>query len=1267
MPRKYLYLSLIALSAILQLANTGRTSLPTFAAVQTFALAHKGVITSPPSPPDLTSPQLRLGCPDDNPPVASYEDLWNALHDYFGDKSQLHSAKDTRVIIATLPDPIHTQLGLQFDRMIDAIQLGAQASQKYSFVRAVLPWDPRPHQENVDFRIRSLEDSWNSCREKFPGLMIFQPSGNEENTDESLLVFLVGETPMSGIRNDQFQNALEISSKLELWLQAGSPTSLSKFTAVARWDDESVEILGPTFSGSFLSLHTALANIQGKNQCRVTVVRSGTASGDAAVKAFSQRFGANEPDFASFVQNDRYAIGKFVEFATRRLHYQPWQIAILSEDETQYGFGDASDAADDAEIKDEGQPMQLSFPREISQLRSAYQKDAILNESENNKDIPRAALRSDLEENHNNDDTVPTFSLNQTPLSQEAILQQIVADLRSHGAQVVVIRATDPVDQLFLTRYIHKSYPQARIVVVSADLLFARDQLADPGLDGILALSTYPLFGGGEDFVATPANIANPRVHAGFGSETTLGTFNAMLSLARTPVCVNTVDRNLPDGNYFEYGPSWFRNDRNLPLAPQTHLMVLGRTEFWPLAVFGNIVPHSWWFGDPRMTERPPVSTLLPNSGGAHPFGDSNLRLPLAWKALCLVILIGVFVHLWLVVRGSVLASSETFARFAPIHDWRRAWVLSTACVVLLAFLILLFGPIIVLFATAFRKCGAHVRADAYLLALALIALTGAVVLTGWKDLRRRVARNERHIWVIPVMASVLLSIVTYVTWNLAWPTTDIRLTAYYRYVNIISGVSPVAPLLLLLGGAYWCLWQCLNAASLLDKRRPRLPDLDTPLSQVAKEPTAPRIGESASSEPQDADASRIARLTENRNQRLIKMAQPLSYDSAATIGFFVALATVGTVLTVHHPFQGLEGTPYEWCFGTLLVLLLTLLCTSLLKLVGMWVELRRLLAGIDRLPLRRGLSRLAGFDWKPIWRSGGNTVQTTYGVFARELESLQHVSRVLQNLPDSDRLRNQFERDPDTFVKDAQDRLSQIIREAGGRHESLFRLSKSENRKRAPAESSDPPGAAPTPNALSNTSDKLLTTFGDLQSKIAVVCGVLLKHLERSCWSREDQLVADCAAEEPAASCEEEKSRPPCAAVQVVEEFVSLVLANFIVTMLCRMRTLIVASSGMFVMIVLAVSSYPFGLRHALQSLLTGLFLCGFALVFWVYSQMHHDHTLSRLTNTETGSFGFEMWLKLSGFAAVPVITLLTTYFPSFSHFLWSWLLPIFSSARGG
>jgi hypothetical protein len=154
--------------------------------------------------------------------------------------------KRVRFVIAILPDPVHTHLGLLFDRSIAAIQLAAQA-QNYVFDRAILPWDRASHQD-PDLEKRQKEIEEQRIRETYPGLMIFREGLGRKTSaqaDEpgSLFVLVVGETPTGGVRSLQFKQALELIDNIR-----GTP----------RPPDEPLSILGPSSSGSLSSLNDIL-------------------------------------------------------------------------------------------------------------------------------------------------------------------------------------------------------------------------------------------------------------------------------------------------------------------------------------------------------------------------------------------------------------------------------------------------------------------------------------------------------------------------------------------------------------------------------------------------------------------------------------------------------------------------------------------------------------------------------------------------------------------------------------------------------------------------------------------------------------------------------------------------------------------------------------------------------------------------------------------------------------------------------------------------
>lgn len=147
----------------------------------------------------------------------------------------------------------------------------------------------------------------------------------------------------------------------------------------------------------------------------------------------------------------------------------PSTIALISEDETAYGGSRApmdGDGKETNQTKCSQEALRLYYPRDISALRTAYQANSIFNTTapQQSSDVSRGRLPSDLGEPVGKDhDAIRSYAGNQTPMSQESFLLGIVNAMRVCHSGYVVLRSTNPLDQLFLARYLRRAYPDARI------------------------------------------------------------------------------------------------------------------------------------------------------------------------------------------------------------------------------------------------------------------------------------------------------------------------------------------------------------------------------------------------------------------------------------------------------------------------------------------------------------------------------------------------------------------------------------------------------------------------------------------------------------------------------------------------------------------------------------------------------------------------------------------------------------------------------------
>jgi hypothetical protein len=112
-------------------------------------------------------------------------------------------------------------------------------------------------------------------------------------------------------------------------------------------------------------------------------------------------------------------------------------------------------------------------------------------------------------------------------------------------------------------------------------------------------------------------------------------------------------------------------------------------------------------------------------------------------------------------------------------------------------------------------------------------------------------------------------------------------------------------------------------------------------------------------------------------------------------------------------------------------------------------------------------------------------------------------------------------------------------------------------------------------------------------------------------------------------------------------------------------MRTMVVAAIGMYIFILLAISSYPFSPSPMIFTLALTLIVLLVSAIGIVYAQMHREATLSRLTDTKEGELGSEFWLQFGSAGALPILTLFAAQFPAISRVVYSFLQPILQSVK--
>ena len=1176
--------------------------------------------------------------------------------------SPLDQKFQTNFIIATLPDPLHTHFSLQFDRYIDALQQGAQ-DERYTYDSSWLPWES----EEQSFGSAKDQDQAadrKAKREAQPGILLFRGPGAEPY-HKALIVFVVGEETTGGVHRAQFENAVSWIGALQ---QGGEERT-------------SVAILGPASSGAFPSLSDLLvktgllasASAGGSlNGGHGIAIYSGGASSRRAGLNFSQTKGV---DFRSFVEDDASALDLMCRYFAPK--GSPANLAILSEDETAYGYSWAATKLPTDELRSKNalakgkvsldyprdscgeSTIEVFYPRDISTLRAAYQTQSMFTSGSgqlNQDNAPRKSLPTDLlDPAGRQHDTVRTYAGNQTPLSQEAQLLGIVEVLRSHRVKYVVIRSSNTLDSLFLANFLRRDYPEARVVLLNSDLLFERGQDA-MALNGVMTLSTYPLFSWAREWTAVAPH--STHTHRVFAENSTQGVYIALRLL------LQFLKRRTDEAPSLACELA----EKGLPLSEQKIFVPPLRCEVtsYPYAPLPDYAPPFWM--DPRACEstssettcRPAMWLSVITKHGVWPLAALNDRTLLSrtseenqprpgsidrkWPGIprttrmALTVLCGLAVFHLLCCRFASFTAKPAFrAHFATAGRRHTGLVLIGSYV--LALLGLLIGWGSGLFDTAPGPPGrSGLIWTAVLFVWIVAALSVLLNIVATRKLNGDAGNGFRPVRRIAISLTLFGALTAAFFVLHVWPLQRALLLAnrtfvYWRSMHLMNGVSPLVPFLAMAAGLYLWFWYALHGLALFGPDRPCLPRLDVlgiklPMPAAMNHGDRKELKLSMFSQENVAEpAERIAKPLSSRNV----MAIVILFTSTSTLMFGftggqIPIRNLGTI----------QANTYSVIFGLALSFYCSFLLSEAWQIWSTWSCARQLLVFLDRMALRRTLSALYGFSWGSVWKMSGNVLDVRYKLLSRQLECLNHLYNSLRLFKVSD----------DSDEKAAFAGIETCKKSVNLSRAEGLRFAEWYSKNYCKAAAAD------------------LQKFQDFQNQIAETTGVILTELVAPATRIEEHSLIQVA---PEGRAEDHNGPAPSRneLLRNAEELVCLTYLGFVQNLLGRIRTIVLGGVYLFIALSIAVSSYPFDP----STLLSGILLLVFAIfggtVVFTYADMHRDVTLSHVTNTKPGELGAEFWFKVIGYGAAPLLGLLTQVFPEWSGFLFSWLQPGLSSLK--
>jgi hypothetical protein len=129
------------------------------------------------------------------------------------------------------------------------------------------------------------------------------------------------------------------------------------------------------------------------------------------------------------------------------------------------------------------------------------------------------------------------------------------------------------------------------------------------------------------------------------------------------------------------------------------------------------------------------------------------------------------------------------------------------------------------------------------------------------------------------------------------------------------------------------------------------------------------------------------------------------------------------------------------------------------------------------------------------------------------------------------------------------------------------------------------------------------------------------------------------------------------------VESFFALRFLSYIRYVMLHLRNLATFVTFGYVLLALALGSYPFLAPRAIAWFLS-LLLIGLSIpVVLVFLQMSRNAILSKLSSTTPGKSDWGFATRTISFTALPLLSMLASPFPFIGRYVFSWLQPALKS----
>ncbi len=1142
-------------------------------------------------------------------------------------------------LIATAPDPISSRLPHFFDSFVESLQRAAQAS-GYTIDRSAFPWSEKGSGAPDD-----LPPWHQQLYETTPGLVLFR----DPQSRQLLLVFLVGETPTTGIQKQAMFSALEQMAQFYPWHpkhadlppgfpevapgfspapesppgaspahQSPSVSSPAQVSPPGRGPESGAtfRIMGPAFSGSAVSLRFALDKWSRSRSDYSRVhfqIISGTAT--AIDPAWLSQSAEGHTTFQAAVPPDGetlQAIGCYIN----GLGYQ--KIAILTEGNTAYGQHFARQSTPGkASAKLGGcwrgqtppDILTLPFPMHISRLRvatSKAQQQAAAPETVSGNPLSTPLEQGSAAESR---EALPAFSTLSVQ-SAELTLSNLLSAIAREQFSYVGIVATDVRDVTFLAQEVRQHAPATILFTLNSDLLYAYPDV-NSATRGMIVITPYPLFNL-EQLWTYAYGGAKSRLQ--FSNQAAEGVYNATLALLHQDE--KLVDYGRPLAGSANPGESH---------KPSLWVTAVGNEETLPV----RLLP---WEDASNYTYSPALASAAGKRRGEPSVG----RGIYAENSVVALIVLSIFLSVFSLLMVSQYQRPEKtgVVRFltilgdtvSPAYRSECRLFLLGCCVSLLAFYIVVVTAYCLPFITG-RELDAGIQtttssqiaAGIAGVTLLVLLLASVVMVLAFRKAPAGQRGSAPEVVTFSLFSCVLIVALT-VGLGTTW-ISDVRqnpvdgLFTHLRSFDLGGGLSPLLPLSLVATGA--CLW------ALCSFRRLRLLDV------LRATETAEGPNSSLNFLALNANSFSGVRELEESVKQTLESSSVISLPSYLLL---MGLSlSAGTYFFTTRLVRALEAPSFYWVFETAFIIVYWALLMEFLRLVFAWRSLHMLLQRLSWHPLLTAFKRYR--ENRPnLAKMNLTRPPSVFAALESSVNQARRLIRTAQTLAMApnldDDLRSFFRQslpEWEAEVQAAGSHLCEALRSewAGESPEETRSLVDMVRRKRANRIRSD------WRQSLIARAHAHRALFRLLQSQEKVM------EEYWSCGRAQDATVT------PAPDAKE--------FFQQVEEFTVSRVVNFLALVFPSLQNLEYFVLAGLLLMLLAVTAYPFQPRNEFLFFNWVVILSFIGTAVWIFVQMDRDTVLSLLNDTKPGQINVsrELVLRLLLYVAVPLLALLGAQFP--------------------